>query len=141
MPEYMLHHLRKLNTMNWREAETILDKSLAFTALPINATRTDKSYTSGYTVQSGRHIVLERRGDSDLARMFFELPFDTASLDLSTTSVVKIYSTNEKRVDIGRASKRLAIGNAAVCIKVATSSDLSKIMAHESGASQETPPK
>lgn len=120
--------------MNWREAEATLDKFPAFTQLPINASRTEKSYTSGYSTPNGRHIVLERRGDSDLARMFFELPFDFESLDLSAATVVKIYGATEKRVDIGRASKRLAVGIPAVCLRVATSTDLSKIMASESVA-------
>ena len=120
--------------MNWREAEAILDRFPAFTQLPINASRTEKSYTSGYSAPNGRHIVLERRGDSDLSRMFFEIPFDFESLGLSAATVVKVYGAGEKGVDIGRASKRLAIGNPAVCIKVATATDLSKIMVSESVA-------
>ena len=120
--------------MNWNEVETLLDKSAAFTALPINARRTDKSKVSGYESTNGRHLLLERRGSSGVAKMYFEMPFDYESLKLSLDSHFKYYGASDSRAGIDRASIRFGVGAPIACVKVACPEDLKKILARESGA-------
>ena len=120
--------------MNWHEVETLLDKSASFTALAINARRTDKSKVSGYESSTGRHLLLERRGSSGVAKMYFEMPFDYESLNLSLDSQFKYYSASDSRAGIDRASIKFGVGAAIACVKVANSEDLTKILARESGA-------
>ena len=78
--------------------------------------------------------MLERRGSSGFAKMYFEMPFDFESLKLSLDSQFKHYSASDSRAGVERASVRFAVGNPIACVKVACLEDLKKILATESGA-------
>ena len=119
--------------MNWSEVESFLDKLSTLKPLPVNSRRTDKSYTSAYESAKGRHLVLERR-NSGFAKVYFEMPFDASKLGLTPDSVVKYYGANEARAGLERASRRFAVGNPMACVKVATLSDLQRLLASENEA-------
>ena len=122
------------NFMKWQDVESFLDNSGTFKALPINSRRTASSKVSAYESSIGRHMVLERRGSSGVARMYFEEPFDFAKLNLSLESQFKSYKAGEARADIGRATKKLDLDKSIACVKVACEADLKKILASESAA-------
>lgn len=92
------------------------------------------SKVSAYESSRGRHIALERRGSSGVARMYFEEPFDFHQLELSMDSQLISYKAGEARADIGRATKKLGLDQSIACVKVANEADLRKILASESAA-------